>query len=94
MIILLVKQKTMLFSFLVLKPPQDLALLSNQSDNVIPENHCDPENLIQSKYCDKDELQQLKILNKEKSLSIHINSCSFNKNFDKIQELYTTVNRY
>lgn len=75
MIILLVKQKTMLFSFLVLKPPQDLALLSNQSNNVIPENHCDPENLIQSKYRDKDELQQLKILNKEKSLSIHINSC-------------------
>ena len=43
-------------SSLLLKPPLDLALLFNQFNNAIPENHSDPENVIQSKYYDIDEL--------------------------------------
>ena len=77
-----------------MKPHPALALLSNQFHNVIPENHSDPENLIQNNYCDKDELQHLKIPNKENSQSSHINSCSLNKNFEEIQDLYTTINKY
>ena len=73
-------------SFLILKPPADLALLLNQFNNAIPENNIDPEDAIQSKYYDIDELQQLKIPNKEKSLSLfHINSCSLNKIFEELQ---------
>ena len=34
----------------------DLVLLFNNFDNVIPENHSDPENVIQSKYYDMDKL--------------------------------------
>ena len=48
-------------SFLILKPPPDLARLFNQSSNAIPENNSVPENVIQSKYYEIDELQQLKI---------------------------------
>ena len=58
-------------SFMILKPPSDLALLFNQFNNVI-ENNSDPENVIRSKYYDNDELQQLKIPNEEKSLSFFI----------------------
>ena len=62
-------------SSLILKPPSDLALLSDQFNNAIPENNSNLENMIQSKYYDIDELQQLKIPNKEQSLSFfHINS--------------------
>ena len=50
-------------SFLILKPPPDLARLFNQSSNAIPENNSVPENVIQSKYYEIDELQQLKIPN-------------------------------
>ena len=32
-------------SSLILKPPPDLALLFNQSNNAIPENNSDPENI-------------------------------------------------
>ena len=72
-------------SFLILKPPPDLAFFFNQLHNAIPENNSDPENVIKSKYYDIDELQQLKIPNKEKSLSFfHINSYSLNKNFEKL----------
>ena len=52
-------------SYLILKPPPDLALLFNQFSNAIPENNSNPENVIQSKYHDIDELQQMKISNKE-----------------------------
>ena len=82
-------------SFLILKPPPDLALLFNQFNYAIPENNNDPENVIQSKYYDIDELQQLKIPNKEKSLSLslfHINSCSLNKNFEELQNLLQSTN--
>ena len=50
-------------SFLILKPPPDLARLFNQSSSAIPENNSVPENVIQSKYYEIDELQQLKIPN-------------------------------
>ena len=80
-------------SFLLLKPPPDLALLFNQFNNAIPENRSDPENVIQSKYYDIDELQKLKIPNKENSLSLfHINSCSLNKNFEELQNLLQSTN--
>ena len=76
-----------------MKPPPDFALLFNQFNNVIPENHSDPENVIQSKYYDIDELQKLKIPNKENSLSLfHINSCSLNKNFEELQNLLQSTN--
>ena len=48
------KQKK-LNSSLLLKPPQDLALLFNQCNNVIPEKRNDPENIIQSKDYDIHE---------------------------------------
>ena len=74
-------------SFLLLKPPPDLALLFNQFNNAIPKN------VIQSKYYDIDELQKLKIPNKENSLSLfHINSCSLNKNFEELQNLLQSTN--
>ena len=73
---------------MLLKPTPDLALLFNQFNNALPENHSDPENIIQSKYYDRDELQKLKIPNKENSLSLfHIISCSLNKNFEELQNL-------
>ena len=81
-------------SSLLLKPPPDLALLFNQFNNAIPENHSDPENVIQSKYYDEDELEKLKIPNKENSLSLfHINSCSLNKNFEELLQS-TTIYKY
>ena len=80
-------------SSLILKPPADLAILFNQFNNAIPENNSDPENVIQSKYYDIDELQQLKIFNKEKSLFFfHINSCSLNKNLEKLQNSLQSAN--
>ena len=80
-------------SFLLLKPPPDLALLFNQFKNAIPENCSDLENVIQSKYHDIDELQTLKIPNKQNSLSLfHINSCSLNKNFEELQNLLQSTN--
>ena len=80
-------------SSLILKPPSDLALLSDQFNNAIPENNSNLENMIQSKYYDIDELQQLKIPNKEQSLSFfHINSYSLNKDFEELQNLLQSTN--
>ena len=76
-----------------MKPPPDLALLFNQFNNVIPENHSDPENVIQSKYYDIDELQKLKIPNKENSpFLFHINSYSLNKIFEELQNPLQSAN--
>ena len=48
--------------FLLLKPAPDLALLFNQFNNAIPENHSDPENVIQSKYHSNTKLYLTDIL--------------------------------
>ena len=55
-------------SCLILKPPPDLALLFNQFNSVILENHSDLENTMQSKYHGIGGLQQLKIPSKKKYL--------------------------
>ena len=38
-----------------MKSSPDLTLLFNEFENVIPENHSDPENVISSKYYDIDK---------------------------------------
>ena len=43
-----------------------------------------------SKYYDTEEMHNIKIPQKNKSLSLfHINACSFNKNFDDLQHLWS-----
>ena len=82
-------------SSLLLKTTPDLALLFNQLNNAIPENHSDLGNVIQSKYHDIDELKTKKNFNKENSLSLfHTNSFSSNKNFEELQILlqFTNIN--
>ena len=38
-----------------MKSSPDLTLLFNEFENVIPENHSDPENVISSRYYDIDK---------------------------------------
>ena len=50
--------------------------------------------MFSSKYHDIDEMHNLKIPQKNKSLSLfHINSCSFNKNFDDLQHLLSSTKK-
>ena len=69
---------------LLLKPSENLKLLVNQF-NASPEDNTDP---------DIDELQTMKIPNKDKSLALfHINVCSLNKNFNKLEHLLSRTNK-
>ena len=76
---------------LSLKPPSDLSLLYNQFNNTSPEESNDPANVVNSKYY---KIQTLKFPNKHKSLALfHINACSLNKNFDKLEHLLKCTNK-
>ena len=62
-------------SFLSLKLPSNLALLTNQFNNTSPEKINDPENVVNSKFYDIDQIQALEYPDKYKSLGLfHINA--------------------
>ena len=81
-------------SSVLLKPPPNLELLSNQFNNSCPEQQNDPENVVNSRYFDIDQIQSLKFSQKEKFLSLlHFNACSLNKNFDDLVYLLKCTNK-
>ena len=72
----------------------DLSLLFNQFSNSSPEQKTNPENVVNCNYYDIDQLHTLKFPEKNKPLSLlHINACSFNKNFDDLQHLLKCTNK-
>ena len=65
-----------------------MEFLVYQFNNATPESSNDPEKISSSKYYDIEEVHNIEIPHKNKSLSlVHINACSFNKNFDDLQHL-------
>ena len=74
-------------SWLLLKPPPNLELFVNQSNNATVEKNNGPKNISSCKY-DIGEMNNIKIPHKNKILYMfQINTCSLNKNFDDLQHL-------
>ena len=79
-------------SSLSLKPSSNLELLVNQFNNATTENSNDPEKFSASKYYDIEKMYGIEIPHKNKLPSLfHINACSYNKNFDDLQHLLSSL---